>query len=468
MNASLLALYHRAPAPLKSAAATTRGLYLKRWRYGPETEGLVAGAHERETWEKERSTARTGEDLARLLRHAATRVPYYREHFAARTRRGERFDVERLESWPILTKEAVRTRALELLADGFDPRALWRERTSGTTGTPLHVFMTREALRAWYALFEARVRLWNGVTRSDAWANLGGQLVAPAERTRPPFWVWNAGLSQLYMSSYHLAPGRGAAYVAALRAHGVSYVHGYASSLESLAVVAREDGVEPPPMRVAISNAEPLSERQRARITGFFGCPVRDTYGMAEIVAGGSECASGALHLWPEVGVMEVLNDGDDAPAPPGETGRLVATGLLNFAMPLVRYAVGDRGALPSAAPSARCACGRTLPVLASLDGRSDDLVVTPDGRRIGRLDPVFKADLPVREAQIVQETLSRLRVKIVPIRPLSAAEREALAARVRERVGSAVEVLVEEVDRLPRGANGKLRAVVSHLKGDA
>src|SRR5204863_4883907 len=137
--------------------------------------------------------------------------------------------------------------ALELIADDADPRALWRERTSGTTGTPLTVFMTRETLRAWYALFDARVRVWNGVAREDRWANIGGQLVTPVERRRPPFWVWNAGLKQLYMSSYHLPPGRGGAYVTAPTRRRDPYVHGYASSLEPLALLALAEGAEPPP-----------------------------------------------------------------------------------------------------------------------------------------------------------------------------------------------------------------------------
>jgi phenylacetate-CoA ligase len=282
------------------------------------------------------------------------------------------------------------------------------------------------------------------------------------DRARPPFWVWNAGLAQLYMSSYHLAPGRASGYVAALRERRVRYLHGYASSLESLAFLGAEEGLESPCLTVALSNAEPLSARARARIEAFFGCPVRDTYGMAEIAAAASECAEGELHLWPEVGALEVLSWDSDAPVTRGEPGRLVATGLLNAAMPLVRYVLGDGGAL---ADDRRCACGRTLPRLKSLEGREDDLVVTPDGARVGRLDPVFKADLPIREAQIVQEARDQLVVKVVPMRPLSGDEREDLAARVKERVGSRVAVLVEEVASLPRGANGKLRAVVSKVR---
>ena len=198
-----------------------------------------------------------------------------------------------------------------------------------------------------------------------------------------------------------------------------------------------------------LTNAEPLLDHQRVVVAEAFGCPVRDTYGLAELVAGASECEAGTLHLWPEVGYVECL-DGD-----------LVATGLLNHAMPLVRYRVGDRLAGPVHWQA--CACGRGLPTLPRVEGRDDDVVVTPDGRRLGRLDPVFKADLPLVEAQIVQDRPDRLRLRVVPARPLTDDDRRALIRRVRDHVGD-MEVVVEEEDRIERDAAGKFRAVVSEL----
>ena len=144
-------------------------------------------------------------------------------------------------------------------------------------------------------------------------------------------------------------------------------------------------------MRVAITSAEPLFPHQRSAIAEAFSCPVRETYGMSEGVAAASECEHGSLHVWPEAGWIEAWEDG--LPAAPDRTGDLICTGLLNREMPLIRYRVGDRAAAPSYA--ARCPCGRTLPVIGALEGRIDDVLYTADGRRIGRLDPVFKARLP-------------------------------------------------------------------------
>src|SRR5262249_50417099 len=133
-------------------------------------------------------------------------------------------------------------------------------------GKPLDVWWTRKTVRAWYALFEARCRLWYGVSRQDRWAILGGQLITPRSQRRPPFWVWNAALNQLYMSSYHLAPDLIPYYLAALKHYRISYVFGYTSSLYAIANEALQVGRNDLQMIVAITNAEPVFDYQRRGI----------------------------------------------------------------------------------------------------------------------------------------------------------------------------------------------------------
>jgi phenylacetate-CoA ligase len=462
MRETLLGLYHRLPGPMRSAAASVQGWRLRSWRYGPDAERLVEAALARESWAPERWRRVQEEQLAALLERAARTVPFYRRAWAERRRRGDRAPVDRLESWPLLTKDTLRENPEAFLADGAVASRLYPEQTSGTSGKPLRLWRGRQAVREWFALFEARARRWHGVSRADRWAMLGGQLVVPVGARRPPYWVWNAGLRQLYMSSYHLSAATIPDYLDAMRRHGVTYVLGYASSMTTVAQMALEQGLRLPALRVAISNAEPLFEAQRARISEAFGCPVRDTYGMAEMVCGASECAAGSLHLWPEAGVLEVLRDGVDAAADAGAPGRLVATGLLNPDMPLVRYELGDRGALATSGNA--CACGRTLPRLEAIEGRADDVVVTPEGRRVGRLDPVFKADLRIREAQIIQESSDGVRVLVVPAPGFGEDDVRRVRQGLLLRLGDSVAVTIETVAEIPRGPSGKFRAVVSRF----
>ncbi len=460
-----LSLYHRLPYSLRTVVASARGAYLDRWRYSDQTEGWVEAYLAHEQWSADEWAAWQAERLAFVLERAATQVPYYRDQWAARRRQGNRAAVDTLANWPVLSKEALRATPEAFVADECDRDAMFYEHTSGTTGKPLHIWLSRETVQRWFALYEARARRWYGVERGDRWAILGGQLVAPVNQTDPPFWVWNRGLSQLYLSAYHLSPDHIPAYLEAMAAHEVTYLLGYPSGLYRLAQVVVAQGLDAPALKVAIGNAEPLYAHQRTTIEQAFGCPVRETYGMAEIAAAASECEAGRLHSWPEAGLIEILADGADEPAPRGLAGRLVATGLLNADMPLIRYEIGDRAALPP--DHTPCDCGRTLPLLAGIEGRIDDVVITPDGRHIGRLDPVFKADLPVVEAQIIQEAWDRLRVLLVPTDAYTTADGVALERRIHDRVGEAMAVQIELVTEIPRTSNGKFRAVISHVSGD-
>ena len=455
-----LKIYHRLPYPLKVLAISARGRYLSRWRYSAATEPLVEEYLSREQWSAEQWRAWQEERLAYILHRAAADVPYYRDQWARRRANGDQSSPELLENWPLLSKEALRQQPRAFLADDCDPKSMYFERTSGTTGTQQYLWLSRETLEAWFALFEARSRRWYGVSRHDRWAILGGQLVAPVKRDKPPFWIWNRAMNQLYLSVFHLSPVNIPAYLGAIRDHQIVYLLGYPSALYRLAQESLDQKLDVPPLKVVISNAETLLDYQRETIAAAFQCPVRDAYGMAEIAAAAGECEMGSLHIWPEAGHIEILGDAADEPLPVGQAGRLVATGLLNPDMPLIRYQTGDR----ATRTDEPCACGRTLPVLKGIDGRVEDVIITRDGRHIGRLDAVFKADPCIREAQIIQEDWDTLRVLYVPAESYTTRDGEIIVQRLHDRVGDGMNVILEAVDEIPRTSNGKFRAIVSRV----
>ncbi len=458
----LLGLYHAMPPTTRSIVASAWGLYLRITRFGTATRVLAAAAAERDRWSAQQWSAFSAERLAETLHHAATRVPYYRDAWSKRRQAGDRRSWEQLEHWPVLHKEAIRAHPRAFVADGFRPEKMFAEHTSGTTGTPLTLWLTREAVQHWYALFSLRTQQWYGVDRHDRWAMAGGQLVAPVDQAAPPFWVWNLAMRQLYLSSYHLAPRFIPAYLEAMRRHRVKHLLAYTSSAYALAQGALASGEPPLRLAVVVTCAEPLYQHQRDVISRAFDCPVRETYSLSENVAAASECEAGTLHWWPDVGTIETLRD--EERVPDGQIGDIVCTGYINRGMPLIRYRVGDTAALAAAGSS--CSCGRTLPILRSVEGRSDDVLVTPDGRLVGRLDTVFKSDLPIREAQIIQETRSRVRVLYIPAAGYDARTGSSLAESLRARMGD-VEVVLEAVASIPRTANGKFRAVRTLLSAE-
>jgi phenylacetate-coenzyme A ligase PaaK-like adenylate-forming protein len=449
MTNTLLNVYHSLPGWMRSGAASLHGLHLRSWRFGPETPRLVRETLEREHWDVAQWQRWRRKQLAHVLHRAATRVPYYRELWAGRRREGDTSSWELLENWPVLEKEAVRNQPGLFVADDCDPNRMFYAHTSGTTGTPMDLWRSRQTMRSLYALSLARTKGWHGITASDRWAKFGGQVVTLGRQRHPPFWVWNAALRQLYMSTYHLAPHLIEHYLDALVQYRIQYLFGYTSSVFALAQEMIRLNRRDIKLKVVITEAEPVFEHQRRVISEAFQCPVRETYGMGEIVTAASECPEGTLHEWPEIGWVEVLQN--DVPVADGEFGELVCTSLLNSDMPLIRYRVGDSGRVVS---DSACACGRNLPAMAISEAGSYDLLITRDGRRILGLEDVFFST-PVRQAQIVQESLDLIRARYVPAPEFTEESARSIIKAVQARL-KGVEVILEAVDDIPRSANGK------------
>ncbi len=453
-----LKIYHKLPAPARSVAASLHGYYLNSWRYDSQTEKLVEETLERDFWSAEEWEKWRAERLAFILHRAATKVPYYKKNWAERRQNGDKSSWEYLENWSVLEKQTLRSETLEFVAEDCRISKMYCDHTSGTTGTSLNLWLTPKTVKHWYAMFEARWRRWYGISRHDRWAILGGQLIAPVAQRKPPFWVWNAGLNQLYMSSYHLSPDLINYYLDALVKHRVKYIWAYSSAVYSLAQEILNQNRKDVKMEVVITNAEPLYDYQRETIAAAFDCPVKETYGMAEMVAAASQCEHDNLHQWLDAGVIETEVQKNDSNA----GGDFICTGLVNGDMPLIRYRVGDCGTLTDE----KCGCGRTMPLIEKIEGRSDDVLYTPDGRRVGRLDPVFKNDLPIVEAQIVQESLRNITLRYVPAPDFNQSAVKTLTERLRERMGD-VAVTFEQVTAVPRTNNGKFRAVICNLSAE-
>lgn len=455
-------LYSWLPYSLRVVAASLKGYYLKGWRYSRQTEVLVQQALEREQWSREQWQQWQQERLSHMLHRAVNHVPYYREMWSQRRQKGDRSSWEYLENWPLLKKDEVRTQPKAFVADDCNPKRMYNNHTSGTTGTPIDTFITRKNLREWFALLEARMRKWYDVSRRERWVIIGGQIVTSVHAKEPPFWVYNAGLKQLYISAQHISPQNTPPILEALREFSPTHMIVYPASASVIAYEGLKEGLEFPELEVVFSNADILQENHREVISKAFSCPVVNTYGMSEYVAAASECGYQNMHVWPEVGWIEVLQDNADVYAPDGEVGRLVSTSLLNQNMPLVRYETGDRAGWCE--NEAVCRCGRSMPILERIEGRQQDFVVTRSGRKIFWLNPIFYG-MPIREAQIVQESLDLIRVRLVPAPDYTSEDGQNMIERLCDRVGK-IKVELDLMESIPRAENGKFRSVVSHLRG--
>jgi phenylacetate-CoA ligase len=169
------------------------------------------------------------------------------------------------------------------------------------------------------------------------------------------------------------------------------------------------------------------------------------------------------FHVLADACVVEVLRP-NGTPAGPGEEGELVCTGLLDGTMPLIRYRIGDR----AVQAEGTCRCGRTGPLLNAITGRVEDVVLTPDGRSVGRLDHVFKDTVGVREAQIVQATPNLLLVRVVPRGAFGPVDESQIRRELNFRTGGTMKIEIIRVDGLQRTASGKLPFVISALRSSS
>ena len=208
-----------------------------------------------------------------------------------------------------------------------------------------------------------------------------------------------------------------------------------------------------------MTTSEKVTDEMRQVMADAYGCPVFEEYSTVENAVFASECEHGGLHVSSDAGVVEILRP-DGTPCEPGEVGEVVATSFVRRYQPFVRYRLGDMAALNASEP---CPCGRELPLLQEVVGRIEDVVVGPDGREMVRFHGIFVDQPRVVEGQIIQETLDRIRARVVPATGFGEADVKDIEHRIRQRLGD-VDVLVERVSEIPRTQAGKFKAVVSLL----
>jgi phenylacetate-CoA ligase len=212
---------------------------------------------------------------------------------------------------------------------------------------------------------------------------------------------------------------------------------------------------------VVFVTAERLYDEQRALLSDVFGAPVANGYGGRDAGFIAHECSEGGLHISAEDVIVDIV-DQHGLPVPDGVRGAIVVTHLASGDFPFVRYATGDVGALDPRP----CPCGRGLPLLKSVEGRTTDFVVARDGTVMHGLALIYilRDVAHIRAFKIIQESLDRTRVLVVAVPALPAADQERIVAQFRARLGVDVDIVIEPVAALPAEASGKYRYVVSHV----
>lgn len=415
-------------------------------------------------WSREDLERFQSRRLARLVRHASERVPFYRDLYREHGIKPEDVrglgDLPRL---PVVGRDQMQLRPPgDLVASGYNPQRLIEWRTSGSTGAPFTIRRTwlEDRLLNLLRIRQQRLRglTWSDVRTSSAIGELrrGPQAGGPIPGLRL--------LRRLPVNI--LAEAREIlTRLAEIQPDVIVMYPGTLAWIAAEATPEDRDKIRP---RVIFTGGEVLTPAMRRQIAECFRAPVFDFYGAHEFNLVSSECALTGLHHIEETGlIVEVLNNG--RPCAEGESGEICGTALHSFAMPFLRYRLGDvvvRG-------PARCPCGAPNSTLLRIEGRTVDRFPLPHGGSLHPYDLVVPLTCKVhwvRRYQIVQETLNRIRVRVVPMpsQKIDQDEKEMLKRLLESVVGTGVEVALDLVEEIRPNASGKLRSYYSELPNTA
>jgi phenylacetate-CoA ligase len=407
---------------------------------------------------------RQSQQLSSLVHYAQQRSPYYREAFT--TAEIDWDDFKRtgsLHQLPIFTKQHLRDHWNEMIVPEYQQPGAnvhWKK-TSGSTGTSVKVLVD-----------EAAQQFKRGCTvRSDEWSGwCFGEPVAcvwgnPEYLQRG----WRGRLRNdvldraTYLDTLKMDEAAMAEFREKLCRRPPSLLFGHAHSLYLFASYCDAHGGAGFAPRGIISTAMVLHDWEREVVQRVFDCPVTNRYGCEEVGLIACECAERrGLHINAEGIYLETLRPNGQA-CEPGEVGAIVVTDLVNRAMPIIRYQVGDMGALATEP----CACGRGLPLLEKIEGRIADYVTTASGQLISgiSLTENFAMQVPgLAQLQIVQEKVDQFLFRVVRGADWGPDSVTAVAQLVRERFDSQVQFTFDFVEKIPQEPSGKYRFCISKV----
>lgn len=411
-------------------------------------------------WTAEQLRSHQLDALRRLLALAAAGVPYYRQLFER-----EGFDpaamrsLDDLRRLPLLTKALIRQHADELRHEQAGP--LVRSSTGGSSGEPL-VFglgmdrVSHDVAAKW------RATRWWGVDIGDpevvVWASpieLGAQ-----DRVRL---LRDAMFRSVLLPAFEMSDAKLDGFLVAIRRRRPRMLFGYPSALAMVARHAERRGqaMDDLGCRVAFCTGERLYDDQRAVIERAFGCPAANGYGGRDAGFVAHQCPAGGMHVTAEDIIVELLG-ADGQPVPDGTPGEIVVTHLASRDFPFVRYRTGDI----AVADPRPCACGRGLPLLREIQGRSNDFLVAADGTvmQSAALTYVLRDIDGIEAFQIVQEDIERTSIALVVDAGFERRRAEDIVTGFKRRLGSQVQIDVHFVDAIRPEKSGKYRYIISRV----
>jgi len=405
--------------------------------------------------------------LQETIGHAYSHVPFYRRMFDARglspSSIREPSDLTKL---PILTKDLVRANLQDMVADNYPKNRLLVSRTGGSTGSPLVFYTTHED---WISHGRSRGLLameWADVHMGDRVATFPKTFGRPTRKERLLEPIIRRFQRSLVLGRQGISEETLPEIIHALATMRPKTIAAYPSVLALLAQHIRDTGVPAPQLHALLTGGELMFEHQRTLIREVFGKEPFSRYGSHENSLLGTECDQhSGFHMFAQDLVVEVVDDSGQ-PVPTGVEGHILITNLHARGMPFIRYDTGDIGEWATEL----CPCGRGLPLIKHLTGRSCDIIVTPSGRRVAGTGVGMSrmALLGISGLQLVQEQLDTVQVRLVVPRDGNDKDRQRVKQGVTDilhrSLGNDMSLDIRFVDHIEPTPAGKYVPVVSYV----
>jgi phenylacetate-CoA ligase len=398
--------------------------------------------------------------LRDFLTQAGNYVPYYRELFRSHDFVPKAISSTRdLQRLPLTGKAEIRAQTERLKASNAGP--LERFTTGGSSGEPLIFYRGSERVSHDVAAKWRATRWWN-VDIGDPEIVVWGSPIELGTQDRIRL-LRDKILRTELLSAFEMSSANLLRFVQRIQLLKPRMLFGYPSSLALIAEYATNNGYQLDNLgiRVVFVTSERLYDHQRTVIEATFGAPVANGYGGRDAGFIAHQCPQGGMHITAEDIVVEIVDENGRV-LPVGQKGEIVITHLCTGDFPFIRYPTGDVGSLSDTA----CPCGRGLPLLAEIDGRSTDFVKAIDGTVLHGLALIYVLrELPEVDAfKIIQESLATIKVQIVTESGDTVKLERTITEQFRRRLGSSLIVNFDYVTIIEREASGKFRYVVSHL----
>ena len=399
--------------------------------------------------------------LRALLEHAYENVPYYHKVFRELGLKPEDIKTTNdLTKLPLLTKEDIRNNIDKLVAKNYSKQKLIPYSTGGSTGEPMNFFVDKTAL-SWNMAAAYREWSWGGYNIGDKMAYLWGAPQDISHQTELKTKLVDLIRRRILLDAFNMTEKTLDKYAGILIKFKPTVINAYASAIYLMAQYVEKRGIEDIRPKAILTSCEMLFDYQRETVERAFGCEVFDYYSGRDTTLQAGECPEhSGYHLAIETGAIEFIN-GDEHVAP-GELGKIVLTDLCNYAMPCIRYEIGDLG-VPS---DEICSCKRGLPLMEKVVGRVTDMITTREGTHIHGefFTHLFYDTKGVKQFQFIQKTKDYAILKIIKEKGYSQAELDTIIRKIHKQCGD-MKIDIEFVEFIPLTRSGKYRFTISDVE---